>query len=66
MSLPGSGTAKACFDDNIRLFAYDPLQQPEKYNLYNGLSNLALAINQIEDALHSIDYRLTVLEKKVR
>jgi hypothetical protein len=65
MPTPGSDAAKACFDENIRLFA-NPQQQPEKFNLYNGLFNLAIAISEIEDKLRSIDHRVHSLEQRIR
>jgi hypothetical protein len=65
MSLPGSDAAKACFNENIQLFA-DFQQQPEKFNFYNGLFNLAVAISEIENRLLSIDHRLSSLEQRSR
>lgn len=61
-----SKTAEDCFRENFRLFGSDSARQPEKFNLYNGLANLASAISGIEQSLHSIDYRLTLLEQKIR
>jgi hypothetical protein len=53
--------AKNCFDENIRLFA-NPQSQPEKYNLYNGLTNLTNAIEtdlgSIKDLLEQILWEL--------
>jgi hypothetical protein len=65
MPLPGSDLAKACFNENIKLFA-DFQQQPEKFNFYNGLFNLAVAISGIENKLLSIDKRLSSLEQRIR
>lgn len=50
--------AKKCFEENIRLFS-NPNSQPEKYNMYNGLANLARAVGDLEDKVRS-------LEKEVR
>lgn len=36
-------TARKCFAENIQLFG-NPQEAPEKFNLYNGLVNLAEAI----------------------
>ena len=38
--------AQKCFDENIRLFA-NAQNQPEKYNLYNGLSALAEGLQEL-------------------
>lgn len=42
-----SSVALRCFEENKGLFG-NAQSQPEKFNLYNGLSNLAKAIQQIE------------------
>jgi hypothetical protein len=53
--------AKNCFNENISLFA-NPQSQPEKYNLYNGLTNLTNAIEtdlgSIKDLLEQILWEL--------
>jgi len=36
-----------CFVENCHLFA-DPDRDPEKFNLYTGLANLAEALEEIE------------------
>lgn len=50
--------AKDCFEKNIGLFANAKTTQPEKYNLYNGLHELAEALEDIENELDTIDRRL--------
>ena len=45
--------AKKCFEEIINLFS-DPQTQPEKYNLYNGLYNLADEIEKINYQLQQI------------
>jgi len=54
-------SARNCFNENIKLFT-DPQTNPEKYNLYNGLSNLTQAIDTdlgaIKDLLEQILYEL--------
>jgi hypothetical protein len=37
--------AEACFRENLQLVAPNPAVNMEKWNLYNGLANLADAIN---------------------
>ena len=39
--------AKQCFIENIQRFAPDARNDPEKYNLYKGLANLAEAAELI-------------------
>jgi hypothetical protein len=46
-------TAKKQFAENIQLFG-NPNSQPEKFNLYGGLSNLAEALQNIENDLYEI------------
>ncbi|MDC0336537.1 hypothetical protein OAN24_06570 [Pseudodesulfovibrio sp.] len=43
-------TAAKCFEENVRLFA-NARTEPEKYNLYNGLYNLAEGLRQFEHDL---------------
>lgn len=40
-------TARDCFLENIRLCG-DPKTNPEKFNLYNGLANLAEAMMEMK------------------
>ncbi len=53
--------AKNCFSENINLFA-NPQVSPEKYNLYNGLINLVMAVEtelgSIKDLLEQILWEL--------
>jgi hypothetical protein len=46
-------TARKCFAENLRLFA-NANSEPEKYNLYNGLANLASAVEETQDQLSQI------------
>ena len=46
-------TAKKCFEENIALFA-NAQTQPEKFNLYNGLYNLADEIEKINHQIYQI------------
>ena len=39
-----------CFSENLQLFG-DPQSNPEKYNLYNGLANLAEGIGELENEI---------------
>lgn len=49
-------TARKCFEEN--LMGLDPQEDPEKFNLYTGLSNLAEAISEIETKLEYIENQL--------
>ena len=55
MTIP-SEAAKKCFSENLSFV--DPAKEPEKFNLYNGLLNLADAIFAIEMQLRSIEHRV--------
>jgi len=54
-------SAKNCFNENVALFA-NPQTNPEKYNLYDGLSNLTQAmendLSAIKDLLEQILFEL--------
>jgi conjugal transfer/entry exclusion protein len=54
-----------CFDENLRLFA-DAHQQPEKYNLYQGLSSMAEALDQIEQQIQKLNQQIQFLQAHVR
>lgn len=53
-----SYNAKKQFNENLQLFG-NPNTEPEKYNLYAGLANLA-------DAIASIEAKLDQIETKIR
>lgn len=52
-----------CFGENIRLFG-DPQIDPEKFNLYNGLSNLAEAIERLEIEVQSLQQEVQRLRMR--
>ena len=45
--------AERQFVENVKLFG-NPQTQPEKYNLYNGLGNLARSLRNLEDKVDSL------------
>lgn len=49
--------AKKQFAENLQLFG-DPHSEPEKYNLYSGMLNIAKGLNDME-------HRLSQLEREV-
>ena len=59
-----ANSAKMQFLENLRGFG-DPLTQPEKYNLYNGLVNLAAALENLELKLSGIEQQIRQLGAKV-
>ena len=42
-----------CFQENLRLFA-DARTEPEKFNLYNGLANMAKALGDLQSEVHQL------------
>jgi len=42
------------FGENLRLFS-DPQKEPEKYNLYAGLKNLADGLEDLEDSVRRLN-----------
>jgi hypothetical protein len=53
-------TAKKCFAENLRDFG-DLNAAPEKYNFYNGLANLAIAIEQMQTEITQIKQLVATL-----
>ena len=48
-------TAKKCFNDNTRHYVNANAQtNPEAFNLYNGLKNLAAAVEQMQRDIEEI------------
>jgi len=47
-------SAIKCFKENFALFNQRPVTDHEKYNLYAGLSEMAAAIERIEDEIAAI------------
>jgi len=51
--MSSSQNALKCFEENIRLFG-NARTEPEKFNLYNGLANLATAIKDMQAEIDSL------------
>lgn len=43
------------FGENLRLFG-DSLKEPEKFNLYAGLQNLANGLENLENKINQLEY----------
>jgi len=54
------------FNENFRLFGYDPKTQVEKYNFYSGLQNLAEGLKILQSEIHKINSRLQQIEQKIK
>jgi hypothetical protein len=50
-------TAKKCFDENLKFYVSQK-SQPEKFNLYQGLYNIADEIEKINLRLDQLDSTL--------
>jgi hypothetical protein len=60
--------ASPCFSENIRLLGgITSLARtdPEKYNLYAGLENLALHIENISQVLNRLEYDIRQIRAKL-
>ena len=57
--------AAKCFGENLALFS-DPQGTPEKYNLYNGLANLAGGIQALQAEIERLRPELQQLAAAVR
>lgn len=49
--------AEKCFEENVRLFA-NTQTEPEKYNHYNGLRALAVAVKELQAEVHQLRQEL--------
>ena len=47
-------SAIRCFDENIKLFG-NPQVEPEKFNLYAGLAEMARAIERLDAEVYTIE-----------
>jgi hypothetical protein len=56
-------TARRCFGENIQLFA-DARAQPEKFNLYNGLSQMAQALQDLEQEVQRLRREVADLQRR--
>ena len=56
-----NGAGSSCFLENRNLFS-DPSTSPEKYNLYEGLTHLSIAVNNILSKVEQIDGELKDLK----
>jgi hypothetical protein len=54
--------AQRCFDENITMFG-NANSQPEKYNLYNGLRNLAQAVGDMQSEIHRLKQEVDYLRR---
>ena len=57
-------TARKCFAENLRVFGSSN-SQPEKYNLYNGLANLAAAVEETQAQLAQIQAALAHIAQRL-
>jgi hypothetical protein len=53
------------FAENLRLFG-KPQAEPEKYNLYNGLVNLASAVEQMQSPIAEIETKVNRVLSEVK
>jgi hypothetical protein len=53
-------TAKKCFAENLRNFG-NSQNSPEEYNLYNGLANLAIAVEQMQSQIAEIQQLISTI-----
>jgi hypothetical protein len=55
--------AEKMFEENVRLFA-PPQTEPEKYNLYAGLANLARQLHLIQADLSQLRTNVEQLKRR--
>jgi hypothetical protein len=54
-----------CFNENIQLFGNAQVE-PEKYNLYRGLGELAHALQSVVNDIEEIKQKVARIERNVR
>jgi hypothetical protein len=57
--------ALKCFEENIRLFG-QVQTQPEKYNLYNGLANLAHGLIQMQGEIANLRQEVDLIRRALK
>lgn len=57
--------AEKQFDENLRIFG-NAKSEPEKYNLYAGLSNLAKGLKNLQSQIEDLQRRLNDLEARLK
>ena len=62
--IPTEKLGAACFSENVNLFG-DPKTQPEKYNLYRGLTALSETVEALYHAVHNIERQLNSINQKL-
>lgn len=58
-------SSKKQFDENFQLFG-NPRTEPEKYNLYAGLSNLSTGLAELRSKIENIEYILAQINHKLK
>ena len=57
-------TAKSCFKENIQRFG-DPNNQPENFNLYNGLYCLSEAVSELKQQIGALRQEIRSLRSSL-
>jgi len=57
--------AKKCFNKILKLYS-DPINNPEKYYLYLGLSLLTDEISVLKSELQTLRRNVTLIQRKLR
>jgi hypothetical protein len=57
-------TAERMFEENLRLFTPRPETEPEKFNLYGGLANLAKELQGIRSELARLGQAVGQLQRR--
>lgn len=54
-----------CFAENLQMFGLPAETQPEKYNLYNGLRNMATDMYNMESKMNNMENELQEIKRIV-
>lgn len=55
--------AQKCFEENARLFAPDPRQNPREHNLFTGLASLSEQVSAMQQQLQAQSHALRHLQQ---
>ena len=62
--IPTEKLGAACFSENIKLFA-NAQTQPEKYNLYRGLTAMSEVLENLVHHVHKLEMQLAEANRKL-
>jgi len=62
--MDSAAVAEKCFLENRNFFG-DARAEPEKFNLYQGLANLASAVSEVQDELRQLRQEIAQMRHEI-